>query len=197
MKRIWCLSLSAGLAIAASALLGNHASAAGAQSQKPVVPPTIAFTIDREIDAIEKLIIDAADAMPDDRFNFSPEQLKIADADYKGVRAFAVQVRHIAASNYALWTPLTGDTVPSDFKGGDGPANLKSKPEILKFLKDSFAVGHRGVATLTAGNMLQPGVGSKSSRLYLATFGVAHAYDHYGQMVEYLRMNGIVPPASR
>jgi hypothetical protein len=35
------------------------------------------------------------------------------------------------------------------------------------------------------------------SKLFVATFGVAHGFDHYGQMVEYLRMNGIVPPASR
>jgi hypothetical protein len=67
----------------------------------------------------------------------------------------------------------------------------------LKFLKDSFALGHRAAATLTTRNMLQPAAGGKSSRLDRATFGVAHAYDHYGQMVEYLRMNGIVPPASR
>jgi uncharacterized damage-inducible protein DinB len=45
--------------------------------------------------------------------------------------------------------------------------------------------------------MLQLPEHGKSTRLHLATFGVAHAYDHYGQMVEYLRMNGIVPPASR
>ena len=77
------------------------------------------------------------------------------------------------------------------------PVNLKTKADILKFLRDSFALGHKAAATLTEQNMLQPGENSKSTRLYLATFGVAHAYDHYGQMAEYLRMNGIVPPASR
>ena len=64
------------------------------------------------------------------------------------------------------------------------------------FLKDSFALGHRAAATLTTENMLQTPDHSKSTRLHLATFGVAHAFNHYGQMVEYLR-NGIVPPASR
>ncbi len=197
MKRTGCLWLSTGIVIAMNAFMGSAVRAAAGQSPQPSAPPTIASTIDREIDAIEKLIVDAADAMPDERFNFAPESLKIAGADYNGVRSFALEVKHIAASNYALWSPLTGDTVPDDFKGGDGPVNLKTKPEILRFLKDSFALGHRGAATLTAGNMLQLGAKSKSSRLYLATFGVAHAYDHYGQMVEYLRMNGIVPPASR
>jgi hypothetical protein len=90
-------------------------------------------------------------------------------------------------------------TPTSEFrlKDGNGPEGLKTKADILKFLKDSFALGHRAAATLTAENMLQVPERSKSARLRLATFGVAHAYDHYGQMVEYLRMNGIVPPASR
>jgi uncharacterized damage-inducible protein DinB len=74
---------------------------------------------------------------------------------------------------------------------------LKTKADILKFLKDSFALGHKAAATLTTENMLQAPGSSKSSRLHLAEFGVAHAFNHYGQMVEYLRMNGIVPPASR
>jgi hypothetical protein len=74
---------------------------------------------------------------------------------------------------------------------------VKTKAEAIKFLKDSFALGHKAAAALTPQNMLQPGANSKSPRLFLATFAVAHAYDHYGQMVEYLRMNGIVPPDSR
>ncbi len=74
---------------------------------------------------------------------------------------------------------------------------MKTKADIIKFLKDSFALGHKAAATFTTENMLQTAENSKSTRLHLATFGVAHAFDHYGQMVEYLRMNGIVPPASR
>jgi hypothetical protein len=159
--------------------------------------PTVASVVDREISAIEKQVVDAAEAMPEDKFNFSPESLNIPGDDYKGVRTFAVQVKHIAASNYFIWSPLTGDKVPENIKDGNGPADLKSKADVIKFLKDSFALGHKAAATLTAENMLQIPERSKSTRLHLATFGVAHAYDHYGQMVEYLRMNGIVPPASR
>jgi DinB superfamily len=166
-----------------------------AQTQTP--PPSIASVVDREIGGIEKQVVDAAEAMPEDKFNFSPESLNIPGADYKGVRSFAVQVRHIAASNYFLWSHLTGDKLPEGLTDGNGPTNLKSKADILKFLKDSFALGHKAAATLSMENMLQTPEDSKSPRLYLATFAVAHAYDHYGQMVEYLRMNGIVPPASR
>jgi uncharacterized damage-inducible protein DinB len=159
--------------------------------------PTIASTVDHEISAIEQQVVDVAEAMPEDKFNFSPESLNIRGDDYKGVRTFAEQAKHIAASNYAIWWRLTGDKFPDNFKGGNGPENLKTKAEIVQFLKDSFALGHRAAATLTLENMLQTPEGSKSTRLRLSIFGVEHAYDHYGQMVEYLRMNGIVPPVSR
>jgi DinB family protein len=158
---------------------------------------TIASAVDREISDAEQEIVAAADAMPEDKFNFSPAALNLPSGDFGGVRTFALQVKHIAASNYAIWSPLTDDAIPDDFKGGNGPENLKTKSQILQFLKDSFALGHRAAATLTTANMLEAAKGNKSIRLHLATFAVAHAFDHYGQMVEYLRMNGIVPPASR
>jgi DinB superfamily len=174
------------------------APAAGQPPAQPPQPaPTIAATVDRGITAVEKLVVDAAEAMPEDKFGFSPEGLNLPGADYKGVRTFAQQVKHVAASNYAIWSPLTGDKIPEDFRGGNGPASVQSKADVMRFLRDSFALGHRAAATLTAQNFLQSAPGSRSPRLHMATFAVAHAYDHYGQMVEYLRMNGIVPPASR
>ena len=174
---------------------GENASAPRAQQAQ--TPPTIAATVDREISMIEKQVVEAAEAMPENKFNFSPESLNIPGDDYKGVRTFALEVKHVAASNYALWSPLTGDKIPDNFRGGNGPENLKTKADIIQFLKDSFVLGHKAAATLTTENMLQSPEGGKSPRVYLATFGVAHAFDHYGQMVEYLRMNGIVPPASQ
>ena len=186
--------------VAAPAHGAKNAGAASApppqQSQQPSAP-TIASALDREISGVEKQIVDVAEAMPEDKYNFSPETLNIPGADYKGVRTFAVQVKHVAASNYFIWSPLTGDKLPEGLKDGNGPENLKTKVDIIKFLQDSFALGHKAASTLTTENMLQNPGSSKSTRLRLATFGVAHAFDHYGQMVEYLRMNGIVPPASR
>jgi DinB superfamily len=161
-------------------------------------PHTVASVVDREISAVEKQILDVAEAMPEDHFNFSPESLNIRGSDYRGVRSFAVQLKHVAASNWFIWSPLTGEKLPDGLgDDGNGPANIKSKADIIHFLKDSFALGHRAAATLTAENMLQPPGNSKSTRLRLAEFAVSHAYDHYGQMVEYLRMSGIIPPASR
>ncbi|PYU48737.1 MAG: DinB family protein [Acidobacteria bacterium] len=198
MIQIRIFALSAILIFTAAAVVQDTRSAAASSaSQSPQSPPTIASIVDREISTVEKQIVEAAEAMPEDKFNFSPESLNIPGSEYKGVRTFAVQVKHVASSNYFIWSPLTGDKVPESIKDGNGPADLKTKADIIKFLKDSFALGHKAAATLTAENMLQTTGNSKSTRLRLAEFGVAHAYDHYGQMVEYLRMNGIVPPASR
>lgn len=200
MKSFQILWLSAFLTLAGTAVGQTANSSAGTtapQAQSPQPPATIAAAIDREISGVEKQVLAAAEAMPDAKFNFSPETLNIPGDDYKGVRSFAVQVKHIAASNYFIWSGITGDPLPANLKDGNGPEDIKTKAEILKFLQDSFALGHKAAATLTTENMLQIPEHSKSTRIHLATFGVAHAFNHYGQMVEYLRMNGIVPPASR
>ena len=171
--------------------------AGNAPQAQPTPPITLAAMVDREISGVEKQVVEAAEAMPEDKFNFTPETLSIPGDDYKGVRSFAVQVKHIASSNYFIWSPITGDAVPAAIKDGNGPSDMKTKADILKFLKESFALGHKAAATLTPENMLQPYAPGKGPRLDRTEFGVAHAYNHYGQMVEYLRMNGIVPPASR
>jgi hypothetical protein len=189
MKR----SLIPFLSVALLSLTPSRISSA----QQPPQPPTLASTVDRQITTVEKEILGVAEAMPEDKFNFSPEGLNIPGSDYKGVRTFAVQLKHIAASNYFLWSPITGDKLPEGLGDGNGSDAMKSKADILKFLKDSFALGHKAAGMLTSDNMLQPPGQSKSPRLYLATFAVSHAFDHYGQLAEYLRMNGIIPPASR
>lgn len=196
MKPLRILLLLAGLIIAATAV-GQGTKNAAAAGTSATQQPTIVAVVDREISNVEKQVVDVAEAMPEEKFNFTPESLKIPGDDYKGVRTFAVQAKHIAASNYFIWSPLTGDKLPEGLKDGNGPDNIKSKAEIIRFLKESFALGHKAAATLTIENMLQTPGNSKSTRLRLAVFGVEHAFDHYGQMVQYLRMNGIVPPASR
>jgi len=142
-----CLAWTVVLFLAAA----SHAQ----QSQQPQeAPPTVASTIDRQISAIEKLVLDAAETMPEEKYNFSPEGLSIPGSEYKGVRTFALEVKHIATSNYFLWSPLTGEKLPEGLKDGNGPENLKSKADIIKFLKESFALGHKAAATLTAETLL-------------------------------------------
>jgi len=197
MKNFRSLLFAALLTLGSCALGQSTMNAAPGSTTQTHPVPMIASVIDGEISNIEKQILEVADALPASKYNFSPESLNIPGDDFKGVRTFAAQLKHVAASNYFLWSPLTGDKLPEGLQDGNGPENVKTKAEIIQFLKDSFALGHKAAAALTVENVLQSPAGSKSTRLHLAEFGVAHAFDHYGQMVEYLRMNGIVPPASR
>ena len=176
-------------------ILGSALNAAEARRS----PHSLSDAVLRQLKGIEKNIVDVAEAMPDDKFNFTPQNLKIAGSSFDGVRTFAEQVKHLATDNYAIWSPVTGDLIPSGIKNVNGPDELKSKAEIIKYLKDSFAEGHKAIATLTAENAMDmlPFRGSKLARLDLVFYALTHANDHYGQMVVYLRMSGIVPPASR
>ena len=195
--------LSGALAYAQDTKNSPPANASGAHDspQASSSPsPTIGSAIDREISIVEKEIVEAAEAMPEDKFDFSPEKLNISGSDYKGVRTFGQQLKHVAASNYLIWSAITGEKAPDTVNDGKGPDNMTAKADIIKYLKDSFAFGHKAVATLNASNLVQPissSSGRPTTRLFLATFAPAHAFDHYGQLVEYLRMNGIIPPASR
>ena len=196
------LLLTAALSLAAASGYTQPAksSPAAAAAASPSTPATIASAIDREISIVEKQIVDAAEAMPEDKFDFSPEKLNLPSSDYKGVRTFGEQLKHVAASNYLIWSPITGEKPPDNVNDGKGPDNMKAKADIVKYLKDSFALGHKAVATLNSSNLVEPiksSSGRPTTRLFLATFAAAHCFDHYGQLIEYLRMNGIVPPASR
>lgn len=201
MKKL-SLLLAAALPLAAASAYAQSAktSPAAGAAASPSAPLTIASSIDREISLVEKEVLEAAEAMPEDKFDFSPEKLNVPGSDYKDVRTFGQQLKHIAASNYLIWSPITGEKPPDSVNDGKGPDNMKSKADIIQYVKDSFAFGHKAVATLNESNLVQPITRPNrppTTRLFLATFAPAHCFDHYGQMIEYLRMNGIVPPASR
>lgn len=182
-----------------AASMAQQAPAASSSQPQTQAANTIAAIVEREVGMSERLLVGAAEAMPEDKFNFTPASLNIAGSQYKGVRTFAEIVKHVAAVNYAMWAPLTGEKMPANLAGNNPAADLTTKAQIVQLLKDSFALGHRAAGTLTATNATEqiPLRNSMSSRLYLATFAIIHCGDEYGQMVEYLRMNGIVPPASR
>jgi len=200
--RMFCLLVVLSFAIGAMGQAKPAAPAASPATQAqtaPQPPASIASVVDRQVSQYEKNVVDVAEAMPEDKYNFSPASLNIPGSAYKDVRTFAQLVKHTATANYRFWTTLTGEKMPENIKGPNGPDELKSKAEIIKFLKDSFEVGHRAAKTLTTQNMLEelPFFRGTQTRLYIATATVIHAADEYGQMVEYLRMNGVVPPASR
>ena len=198
--RTFCLLLVLSFAIAALGQATTPAAKPASAPQAQTTPqpaPTIANVVDRQITQLEKQFVAVADAMPDDKFDFQPTQLNTKDSR-DPVRTFAMEVKHVATANYLFWGSITGDPMPAGVKGPNGPDDIKTKADIMKYLKDSFALGHKAAATLTAANVVEevPFRQSKAPRLYLATFAVEHANDHYGQMVFMLRMNGITPPGS-
>src|SRR5437660_9158473 len=183
------LLLTAALSFVAASVFAQAATsppAAGA-SASPSTPPTIASAIDREISLVEKEVVEAAEAMPEDKFDFSPEKLNLPGSDYKGVRTFGEQLKHIAASNYLIWSPITGEKPPDTVNDGKGPDNMKAKAEIIKFVKDSFAFGHKSVATLNSSNLVEPitsSSGRPTTRLFQATFAADHCLYYYHQQLE-------------
>jgi hypothetical protein len=173
----------------------------GAPPARPAMPAdtSIAGTVDREVSIYEFLVVGAAEAMPEDKFNFTPASLNVPGSAFKDVRTFGALVKHTGAANYVFWSGVTGEKLPANINGLNGPDDLTTKAQIVQFLKDSFALGHRAAKSLTPANVMEQVEfrNNKSSRLFMATFAIVHCGDDYGQMVEYLRMNGIVPPASR
>jgi uncharacterized damage-inducible protein DinB len=146
----------------------------------------------------EKLIIPAVDAMPADKFGFAP-----TDGEFKGVRTFGQMVKHLSATNHILAAAALGEEPPADAGDEVGPEAVRTKAEILNYLNDSFA--HLSKASEAIGQTngsvnpspISPLKRGEVTRSALVVEALMHACDHYGQIVEYLRMNGVVPPASR
>jgi uncharacterized damage-inducible protein DinB len=183
-----CLSLC----LAAIAISGS----AQEQKAKKETPRTVTHVLDGSVSNIEREFVPAADAMPEDKYGFAP-----TEGEFKGVRTFGQQIKHVAAVNYELGAAILDEKPPVDIGNEAGPASMTSKVDILKYLKDSFAYVHKAVQSINeknlTGTVKSPFGEGKVTRLSLATSVSWHGYDHYGQMVVYLRMNGIVPPASR
>ena len=151
---------------------------------------------DRQLTSTEREVVGLADAMPADKFDFAP-----TNGEFKGVRTFALQARHIAFEINCVAAALLGEPIPSQERD-NGPGDLRSKDQIMKYLRDAFAHAHKAVATLSNANLMETTTDpfnpkAKTPRVVSVGIFYWHTYDHYGQMVEYLRMNGIVPPASR
>jgi len=156
---------------------------------------TVSQALDFWITLTEKSVVSAADAMPEEKYSFAP-----TTGEFTGVRTFAEQVKHLAANNYRMAAYIVGQTPTSDQESETGPDAVRSKAQVMDYVRGSFAALHRAVATIDERNMLESmaiPLPRQKTRLQLAVDVVAHSNDHYGQMVEYLRMNGIVPPESR
>lgn len=196
---------AAGFLVTAMGLMGLLVGAMSASAQqaakKAAAPPTIASVMQTQLAIVEHEVLPAAKAMPEDKYNFAPPS---SMGEYKGVRTFAQEVKHVATVNYEFYSAILGEAPPAGVTSNEqenGPDNIQTKDQIIDYLTKSFALGHKAMASLTARNAVarlpKPPIPFLNTRLSLASFSCTHAFDHYGQMVEYLRMNGIVPPASQ
>jgi len=187
----------------AGAVLAIIIAAAPAEAQQrpqlPTGPATLTSVLQTQLTIAEFEIVNTADAMPEDKYSFAP-----TNGEFKGVRTFAQQVKHIANTNNRLFGPILGQPAPAptnQFQAENGPDSIQTKAQIMQYLRDSFALGHKAIDTITAEKAFTPLKDPPNSFLRtpaaIAVFIPSHAMDHYGQMVEYLRMNGIVPPMSR
>jgi hypothetical protein len=151
---------------------------------------------DGQVSSVEREVFALVQAMPADKFDFAP-----TDGTFTGVRTFALQARHDATMIWRISASVLGEKPPIDTGAGDnGPDTLKTKDQIVAYFRDAVAYAHKAMSSITKENMLDQvpsafGAGM-TTRLAMAAFFGLHSYDHYGQMVVYARMNGVVPPAS-
>jgi len=170
-------------------VLAVHASA-----QQDHIPKNLADSVGGALSWTEGQFLSVAEAMPEAKYSFIPTA-----GNFEGVRSFAEQVKHIACANFGFFNEIEGKTPPEHCEKG-GPAKAKTKAELLKYLRDSFDYGNRVLATINPQNALDRVEGpyaGPNTRLGIAVAAVWHIADHYGQLVEYLRMNGIVPPPTQ
>jgi len=170
-----------------------------AQTSKAKSNRTNTQILDFILDFQEKRLIEVADAMPAEKYSFAPRS-----GEFNGVRTFAEQLKHIAADNYLLGAGMLGENPRGDVNDDEhGSASVKTKTQIIAYLKGSFAYMHRAAAVIDEAKSpiptphISPWPDGTATRLGVAIEDCVHTWDHYGQLVEYLRLNGIVPPASR
>ncbi len=145
---------------------------------------------------VERRVVGAAEAMPEQKYSFAPTA-----GEFAGVRTFREQVKHLSACNYRMAAYILKQKPTADQEAELGPDTVQTKDEVVSYLRGSYAALHQALATITRDNLVEtlaagPGPVVRT-RLQIATLALNHANDHYGQIVEYLRMNGIIPPDSR
>lgn len=178
------------------------AFAQASAAAKPAEPPTIASVLDRQLSNIERNVMGAAQAVPADKYDFSPATANIP-GDFKTpnpVRTFSEQLKHIGEDLDALGAGILGEKRAAS-SDENGPKNVKTKDDVVNYLKAAFAKGHSGIKSINQQNVVEeiqsPFGNNKVTRLSLAVGMIGHTNNHYGQIIEYLRMNSMVPPESQ
>lgn len=131
-------------------------------------------------------ILDIAEAMPEAKYDYKPTA---------EVATFRDQLVHLAGIAQRFMDTASGAKTPADH-----PHKTMTKAEVIALLKDKFQAGAQMMGSLTDGQLLEPVKFPFGDRMVTRfTFWQGPLYqvrNHYGQLVVYLRMNGIVPPTT-
>ena len=145
-----------------------------------------------------RTLVETAEAMPADKFGFAPTL-----GEFANVRTFSHQLKHLAATNFILAAAAMGEAPPMDAGDEQGPDSVVTKAQHLAYLRASYDALERAARAIgdtripVGSSPISPLSRASATRMALISESLTHAYDHYGQLVVYLRMNGVIPPASR
>jgi uncharacterized damage-inducible protein DinB len=133
-------------------------------------------------------LVAMAEDFPEDKYDFKPTPAQ---------RSFAEQLLHVAGANYFFTNPTMGKEPPA----AEDPKreNYKTKAEIVSFLKKSVADGAAAIQSkVEKGLNSTVPYGHQEARILDIAYGlIEHSGEHYGQLVVYYRLSGLVPPESR
>jgi len=200
LKLAAALALTAALAARAQQPATPRPGGMGGMNMGPqVAPGTVldpAKSMDFAVTQLETLLTNAAKAMPADKYSFAPSAAIFVPGQavkYDGVRTYAQLLTHTIQANYRYFS-FVGGIKPEVDVAAIG--KLTAKDDILAALAATFVFAHKAVANVTPANAFES-VRGLQTRATAFAGAIAHGEDEYGQMVEYLRMNAIIPPASQ
>jgi uncharacterized damage-inducible protein DinB len=178
-KRL-CLILATLTAIPV-ALLGQE------KSQAPAAPPANPITASERgfYSYVSNAVVSAAQKMPEENYSFKPTP---------DVRSFGQIVGHVADASYAFCSQAGGETNPSK----NIEKTKTSKADLVAALKDAVAYCNKAFDDINdaKGSQMVKFMNFDLAKLTLFSINTAHTDEHYGNMVTYLRLKGIVPPTS-
>jgi len=166
--------------VVALSILGTAAAAAA----QPSFPPTSFLTPAKATwESTRNLVIGIVEVMPEDKYDFRPTP---------SVRTFRDNVIHLVAENYLFFGRVAGENL------GNPAENLKGRDELLKALRESYDYGAKVWAGLTEEKALEmiEVRGQKVQRWSAILGAIQDNMNHYGNLVVYIRLNGLVPPRS-
>ena len=178
------------------ALVTLFITVASAQEKKPVEPPNPVINSYQELlwalNVFEGRIVEMAEDFPEDKYNFKAQ---------KDERTFGENLVHIAGVNYTLLSSIKGTKMGPTVKGDSIYKLFPTKSDIVKFLKQSITDGEELIKAQGDSGLTREIKYPWANQMVHGWFGwtnmLVHATDHYGQLVVYYRLNGMIPPASR